>query len=151
MYLVLGDWSDDGHGKTDKILVESNMSVKDIKQAYKNSCKLTKIKFEDEVAADFEEPYFSKKAMKIFITRFGLTRDIVKKWNKIEKIDVSQNEFNDFNSPTLDIESFINAWIWFVRLSNPDIQINVIDDEIPCINGYWDKVLNANFGYGLYN
>jgi hypothetical protein len=22
MYLVLGDWSDDGHGKTDKVLLE---------------------------------------------------------------------------------------------------------------------------------
>ena len=27
MYLVLGDWSDDGHGKYDKVLVESKKSV----------------------------------------------------------------------------------------------------------------------------
>ena len=30
MYLVLGDWSDDGHGKYDNILLQSNLSVKEI-------------------------------------------------------------------------------------------------------------------------
>jgi hypothetical protein len=30
MYLVLGDWSDDGHGKYKKILVKCNKTVKEI-------------------------------------------------------------------------------------------------------------------------
>ena len=47
MYLVLGDWSDDGHGKTDKILLESNKPVEEVQEAYRNSCKLMKIDFHD--------------------------------------------------------------------------------------------------------
>jgi hypothetical protein len=45
MYLVLGDWSNDGHGKHDKYLLESNVDVSVIQQAYKDSCKLTGVSF----------------------------------------------------------------------------------------------------------
>jgi len=45
MYLVLGDWSDDGHGKYEKVLVEVNKTIEEVQNAYKNSCKLTGISF----------------------------------------------------------------------------------------------------------
>ena len=36
MYLVLGDWSEDGHGRSQKILVNVNKSVSEVQQAYKD-------------------------------------------------------------------------------------------------------------------
>lgn len=32
--LIVGDWSDDGHGKTDIYLIKSNLSKKDIEEAF---------------------------------------------------------------------------------------------------------------------
>lgn len=41
MKLVLGDWSDDGNGKTEEFILEVNKTVAEIQEAYKQSCKLT--------------------------------------------------------------------------------------------------------------
>ena len=35
MYLVLGDWSNDGHGKSEQVLFTANYPVEDIQNAYK--------------------------------------------------------------------------------------------------------------------
>ena len=37
--LVLGDWSEDGHGKSKDFLFDCNYDVSKIRQAYKDSCK----------------------------------------------------------------------------------------------------------------
>jgi len=42
MYIVLGDWSDDGH--SEKVLIESNKTVSEIQDAYRSSCNLFSFK-----------------------------------------------------------------------------------------------------------
>lgn len=156
MYLVLGDWSDDGHGKSDKILVESNCTVDGVQQAYKDSCKMTGVQFNHnenysglksylEIATDYEENTIPVEAVEIFREKFGLTKEIIEGW----ELD---DEYEEGEPIHLNSDSIVNAWIWFVRLSHPEIIIQEVDvkDEIPCINGYWNKNLNVQFGYGLY-
>lgn len=161
MYLVLGDWSDDGHGKTDKVLLESTHFVHDVKQAYKDSCKLTGVAFHSDnpgeqpitIACDYEDPYIPKEAMEIFITKFGLTYDIVDEWDFSDLPYITRKEFDKFKPLSLNEESIVNAWIWFVRLSHPEIEFKTVNtlNEIPYINGYWDDTLNVQFGYGIYH
>ena len=43
--LTIGDWSQDGHNQYEEFVYESNKSVHEIRQAYKDSCKLTGISF----------------------------------------------------------------------------------------------------------
>ena len=43
--LVLGDWSDDGHGISKDFLFECNYDVHKIRQAYKDSCKKLGVTF----------------------------------------------------------------------------------------------------------
>lgn len=42
--LVVGDWSDDGHGKTDSYLVKTNYSAADIKRSYERVLKTHKLR-----------------------------------------------------------------------------------------------------------
>lgn len=157
MYLVLGDWSGDGHEKYDKILVESNFNVDVVQQAYKDSCKLTGVSFnynEDftggtknkiQVATEYEEGYIPVAALEIFVKKFGLTPEIMDNWG-------SDDPYEEDENFSLNQDSFVNAWIWFVKLSHPNLEIRVVPDKenIPCINGYWSNKLNVQFGYGLY-
>jgi len=156
MYLVLGDWSGDGHGKHDKVLLESNVEVEVVQKAYKDSCKLTGVSFnhnEDytgkkdapQIATEYEDSEMSVKVIDIFKNKFGLTDAMIKSWDK----DI---EFEPGDPVWLSDDAFVNAWIWFVKLSNPKIELNKVKekDAIPCINGYWNKKLNVGFGYGLY-
>ncbi len=166
MYLVLGDWSDDGHGKHDKILLESNVSIDEIQQAYKDSCKLTGVAFninEDftetnrpwqeadlyRIACEYDEGNLSMFVFGI-LAKYGLTREMLNEW------DVDGNgdyEDEDYDPVILYKESYVSLWIWFVKLSLPKtavIKTADAKDEIPVINGYWNKNLNVQFGYGLF-
>jgi hypothetical protein len=159
MYLVLGDWSDDGHGKYDKVLVESNKSVKKIQDAYKASCKLTGVSFnhnddyteikrdykEQEkyhIATDYEQGFDVSDEAKQALRNAGF--DVDKHFAFGMDNDNDQVEDNDV--------IFLYLWTEFVKLSLPDLIINKLpeDKSIPVINGYWNKNLNVQFGYGLY-
>ena len=152
MYLVIGDWSDDGHGKYKKILLEVNKSVEEVQNAYKASCKLTGISFnsgnEDytekgreiygeaekyQIAVEYEDADLTNETEEILV-KHGCPSDILETYKEEPYID-----------------SFVSLWLWFVSLSLPDIKYELgQDSNIPNINGYWDKNLNAGFGYGLF-
>ena len=165
MYLVLGDWSGDGHGKYEKVLVESNVNVSLIQQAYKDSCKLTGVSFSDEnytgknrdypeneeycIATEYERCGIPAKALTELL-KHGFKEAFLenkkydfKGWEKTLKAG------DDLNYDDL----FVDIWIWFVKLSLPKdtiLQKVSSKEEIPVINGYWNKKLNVSFGYGLY-
>lgn len=163
MYLVLGDWSGDGHGKYDKVLVESNKTVKEIQEAYKASCKLTGVSF--NINEDFtgrKRDWMEARKYQI-ATRYeqGLdaSRDVsdeAKQALRDAGFDVEKHFAYGMDEDNDQIEDndviFLYLWTEFVKLSLPDLIINKIpeDDNIPVINGYWDKNLNVQFGYGLY-
>ncbi len=149
MYLVLGDWSDDGHGKTDKVLYKVNHTVEKVQQAYKDSCRLTGISFnhnEDytsrgrklldskdyQICTEYQRPDLSKEVMNV-LEKF--------KCPLVKNLKASEFFVDDM---------FADLWWWFVSLSLNDLQWEEIEDETPVINGYWNKNLNVQFGYGLY-
>ena len=150
MYLVLGDWSDDGHGKHEKVLVEVNKNVEEVQNAYKASCKLTGISFNNgedytekgrhwedigkyQIAVEYEEARLSKEVEEILV-KHGCPSDI---------LDAYKEE------PYQD--TYVSLWFWFVSLSLSDMKYKLVEDNsVPNINGFWDKNLNAMFGYGLY-
>ena len=144
MYLVLGDWSNDGHGKTDKILVETNYPVEKIKLAYKKAVKKTNIIFDHktneeqvEICTEYEDSKLNIEAQKL-LTKFNIQ---FKDLNDIE----DEDEFY------LGIEEYKELWFRFIKtISLPDLEYSFPVEDIPCINGYWDKTLNVTFGYGLY-
>lgn len=160
MYLVLGDWSDDGHGKYDKVLVESNKTVREIQDAYKASCRLTGVSFnhnEDfterkrssreankyHIATDYEQGFDVSEEAKQALRDVGF--DVDKHFAFGMDDEGDQIEDNDV--------IFLHLWTEFVKLSLPDLIINKIPEDrgIPVINGYWNNNLNVQFGYGLYS
>ncbi len=144
MYLVVGDWSEDEHGKFEKVLVEVNKTVEEVQNAYKDSVQLTKISFNNNnkyhgfdgidhlICVEYEDKNLSDSVIERF-KELGCPKDILE--NFIEK------PFTD---------TFTSLWFWFISLSLSNLEYKTTKDEIPNINGYWDKNLNAGFGYGLY-
>jgi hypothetical protein len=150
MYLVLGDWSDDGHGKTDKELYSCSHTVEEVQQAYKDSCKLTGISF------NHDEDYTGLNMDRVDKEQYSIateyeSREITEEVFKVlEKFNCPLCDYyKNTSSMHLD-DSFEELWWWFISLSIPDIVYNKIKDEVPVINGYWNKNLNVQFGYGLY-
>ena len=160
MYLVLGDWSDDGHGKYDKVLVESNKSVKEIQNAYKASCKLTGVSFNhNEDFTERKRDWMEARKYQI-ATEYGQGFDVsdeAKQALRDAGFDVEKHFAYGMDEDGDQIAEnniiFLYLWTEFVKLSLPDLIINKItkDNSIPVINGYWNDNLNVQFGYGLYD
>lgn len=144
MYLVLGDWSNDGHGKTEKILVKTNYPVDKIQDAYKEAVKKTNITFyhkenknQIEICTQYSDNKLSVEAQEI-LTKFNVPFE--------DLIDLTDKKYGN----SLGTEEFQELWFRFVKTASlPDLEYNFPDDVAPCINGYWGN-LNEGFGYGLY-
>jgi hypothetical protein len=65
--LVLGDWSDDGHGKTDRISITSNLDTKQIEKAYNKGAKKLGFNFVNDVANDYEDSLLPLPHLKTLI------------------------------------------------------------------------------------
>ena len=156
MYLVLGDWSSDGHGEYDKVLVESNKTVKEIQNAYKASCRLTGVSFNHNDDFTGRKRDYKEKQKYHIATEYEQGFDVsdeAKQALRDAGFDVDKHfAFGDSDQIEDNDVIFLHLWSEFVKLSLPDLIMNKIpeDNSIPVINGYWDKNLNVQFGYGLY-
>lgn len=151
MFIVLGDWSDDGHGKSEKILIESNIEREILQEAYKKSVKSTGIGFncneksKIKICAEYDDN-------KLTTNTFKILENLKCPFDKIGLKDQSDNNITEDTCEEFyfDNDTFLNLLMWFIGLSVKDFEWKKIKEEIPCFNGYWDKNLNVSFGYGLY-
>ena len=159
--LTIGDWSDDGHGKSKEIIYESNKSIEEIQQAYKDSCKLTGLQFNTNqdytelglrwdhpeydarhIATDYEDNVISKLA-EATLLKHGI--DV---WDGFDmKHFNKETDLVHIDGP----QHFCDLLIKFIKLSLPDLELEEIPNSIMSINGWWNENLNVQFGYGLFN
>lgn len=151
--LVLGDWSDDGHGISKDFLFECNYDVHKIRQAYKDSCKKLGVTFnhnkdytglglgygnERQVWTEYEEDGISKTAFEILDKAYC--------FNGIEYYEDNDKYYIECE------EDCAKLIMNFIALSMPeDFTYKLIEQEYEYINGYWNDELNHQFGYGLFD
>ena len=81
MYLQIGDWSDDGHGKYEKFLLKTNKSVKEIQEAYKKSVKITGVSFDNnsnkkyQICTEYGESIIYKESLDILKNFINFSND----------------------------------------------------------------------------
>jgi len=154
MYLVLGDWSGDGHKQTEKVLIMSNKTVKEIQEAYKASCKLTGVSFNNIGNDNFtgiKRHWQEAPKFQISVEYESYIHISPEAAEALQKHGMKIPEHLLLNVESFEpTKEFISLWFDFVRLSLPDLKYKKLKEEIPCINGYHDKNLNVSFGYGLY-
>lgn len=160
MKFSIGDWSDDGHGKTQEFRFSTDSSIDDVRQAYLKSCELTKISFDTNkgrntnikhaICCDYEDRVISMDALKVLIGH-GLVclseSDYADGTPFPEKCFFESSY--DKNGQYVNVDDFCKLLIWFIKLSLPEFKIEETKD-VPSVNGYWDKDLNEMWGYGLF-
>lgn len=61
--LVVGDWSDVGHGKTEAVTIESNLTTEELKKAYKKATKLLGFDLVEHCCEDYEDNKLSENVI----------------------------------------------------------------------------------------
>lgn len=156
--LVLGDWSEDGHGILKEVLIECNCNdVTDIQNAYKASCKKFGVQFNDDKDytgknLPYGDPHF-------IWTEYGdsnmsvVAYDILNNAGCFDGIDIEENDDGRYYIDSIEsgLEEHAKVIMNFISLSMPDdFTYQIIKKNYPCINGYWNENLNVQFGYGLF-
>lgn len=116
----MGDSSNDGHGRTKSIMIDSNISANELYKSYNLGCNILGFDLIKEVAANYNDHSISKEYFEEMI-RLG---------------------YNDsFCDPEyLDDESFVDLFLFIVKLGNSNFTYTIIYN-IPYID---------IGGYGLF-
>lgn len=108
--LIVGDWNFDGHGRTQEFIIESNISIYDLRLAY--------IAGEEIIGVDFSKIFsnhdqnFMPKSLE----------EKLSKYIDLSIFDLDQN---------IDPEEYIHIWLQIAKIGRPDFEYNHIVYNIP--------------------
>ena len=150
MYLPFGDWSDDGHGKWDKVLIDAP-SMEHLLNAQKKIKAIYGDHFFDGMADQYEEPHFSEDVWQALkdsnypIERMWETEDW-NDWSDCNSIDevLATDEY-----PSLSISFIMDVFIWLLNWQGAEITRLDSKDDIPMICN-WTCNGFETVGYGCF-
>lgn len=121
--LTVGDWSCDGHNQSSDFYIESSVDETEIELAYKKAVGIIGVDLTKDVCCDYECN--------------SIRGYILDKLNQHLNLSKSKH-INDF---TVTPSGFVDLYIKYIKIGNPEIKIERKFDEVPSIN---------IGGYGLY-
>lgn len=123
--LSVGDWSNDGHSKTQYETIKSNISKNEMDLAYKEGAKITGDVI-DGVCDGYEECNVDAS----FVEKFQkLGFDF-----KLEKNEIKELKEND--ELYIDPERWIEIVMFVVKLGNPSFQYEITENNTFHCGGY---------------
>ena len=108
--LIVGDWSHDGHGMTQEFIIESNISIYDLRLAYIAGEEIIGVSF-SKFFSNYDQSFMSK--------------DLEEKLSKY--IDLSIFDLDQ----DLDPEEYIHIWLQIAKIGRPDFEYKSVDYNIP--------------------
>ena len=150
MYIPFGDWSDDGHGKYEKVLVDAP-SMQNLLDAQNRICDTWGKSFFDGFAKEYEEPKLSDVIWEALIyTKYPIERFIEKEevndWKDCVSLsDVLQND----PSPYVSLSFVEDAFIWLLNAYGAQITLLEEKEDLPMICN-WTCCGFQTVGYGCF-
>lgn len=134
----IGDPHDDGHGKHDEYIVETNKTNSEILTAYKASVELTGLAFDDTpivvngVTINWQHPEYDDRKICVEYESYSPSKFA---WSVLKEHGIEETDVYG--------QDFVKLFLAFVKLSLPDLEYQIVPDTLP--------YLNINIGYGLYH
>ncbi len=124
--LIVGDWSRDGHEKTDRFTVESNLSKAEIAKAYKAGAKL--IGFDiTEYCKEFEDNTIPIEKLRL-LCPFGLI------WEDLDSYSLEEGEMDGLYRAMPG--EYVNFYLLIVKAGNPTFEYSYTKGPDIKIGGY---------------
>lgn len=147
--LPIGDWSDDGHGKHEDYLIESNKPVEYVREMYFQACdkigfsldgKYRKTKLTPN--AGYEDYSFSKETLQALLD-FGV---------KLSKEDIDFIQEEEYLE---DTELLCDIILAFIKTQDAELELTRLEKEnYPMFQFYGVDAQKRHigyFGYGLFD
>ncbi len=144
--IVLGDWSNDGHGKTSDYYIEVNKTIDEMNAAYQKSKK--KFDFVNNVASEYEDSkIMSLDAEEFFMKRgfdFDTLETLQEKFSYSIKLeDVIIDGVVEDSIPLYE-QDYVKLLIFHIGCELEDFTWKFVNEDV--------KQLDTNdyMGYGLF-
>lgn len=150
MYLPFGDWSDDGHGRYVKVLIDAP-SMEHLLNAQDRIRDWYGKSFFDEFADDYNEPCLGEAVWDaLIVTHYPIDRFIeledMNDWKKCRSLEeVLQLD----ECPYVSLEFVIDAFIWLLNAYGAQITRLDANEEIPMICNWTCRGFET-VGYGCF-
>lgn len=129
--ITLGDWSDDGHGKTQVFILETNaLTIEEVREAYFKAIEITKFDFSSKVCSKYEERYPKESVVE-----------------RLKDIGI------EIPPEYWETDDLLTALIKFIQIGEPVLTFTIVKDAIPSFEfyGFDEKERHiGGIGYGLF-
>lgn len=146
----IGDWSDDGHGKTEVRTYACNKPFKAVVAAYKKACKKLDIDIHpDKIFEEYEDHSLTEETyFKIFDAGYDILAGFneTKERARREKDIPTETWEEILEYPQVDKEELGLYVIWFCQQGDPELVFS--DEKVEDLFGY--AGIQDNVGYGLF-
>lgn len=147
----IGDWSDDGHGKTEEYVFGCNKPMKDVVSAFKKACKkLPRETYPTAIFEDYEDHSLTPKA---YFEIFDAGYDMLHGFNEpVERArrekDLPDETWEDMlKYPQVDKEELAFYILWFCQQGDSSLVFS--KEATEKLFGY--AGIRDGAGYGLFN
>jgi hypothetical protein len=127
----LGDWSDDGHGKSDKYKLKTNKTVEELRELHFKFC----------------EQYFEIGEMCSEYQEYGLSDEIKA---KLDSLNISYKLFEQDTST----KQLLIIWLDCLKRVDNTVEYYIIEDDTPTMHFYGFDANGRHLGvpgYGLFD
>lgn len=134
--MSIGDWSDDGHGKHEDFIVESNVPVQTVREVHFSMKDKLGFSIEN-ICSDYEGSMIDSET----------TKAIMELGYEFEDIDDDDGEVYMYP------EEMARLWIFLLQKVDANLELKIIKDEIPTLHfyGFDNKKRHIGYvGYGLF-
>lgn len=132
--MSIGDWSDDGHGKHEDFIVDSNVPVQTVREAHFSMKDKLGFSIEN-ICSDYEDSVIDSKT----------TETIMELGYEFEDVDDGE--------AGMDPEEMARLWIFLLQKVDVNLELKIVKDEIPTLHfyGFDEKKRHiSHVGYGLF-
>lgn len=119
--LVMGDWSDDGHGKTETVRIRSNLPALELQAAYLKGVEITGVHLTSSIASEYEDSIFPQEAIDS-LAKFGV--------NPESYLEEYEDDW------IVTAETFHWIWLFIARIGNPELEWEEFRADTLNIGGY---------------
>lgn len=124
--LTVGDWAADGHGRTHRVTIRTNLSAPELQRAYAGGTKIVGFDLKEEVARDYEDNLFPNEYLSKLIELGLPVGDIFG--------DVPEEELVEYG---LDYDTYWMVWLFIAKLGAPQLAYRqVLEGSNVNVGGY---------------
>ena len=134
-YMTIGDWSEDGHGKKARFLIQSNQCIQRVREAHFKIKSKTGIDIE-AVCSEYGDDVVSADIVESLTLRgYDVTKD------------------SGLGDGGISPEEMMKIWLFLLMETEPSLKLKICEDEYPEFHfyGYDEKKRHiGGVGYGLF-